>query len=149
MRNFVIAATISLALAGCQTVDVKPIASSIQIGADPNTITNELLALRAPYGYVVKTQTQNQLVIERAANQQSDTLVQVMYGSRFNGVPAFRVTLTYVGNGPTTVYAAAALITNPNSGYENVSMTFNGEHIFMKNLMDDLQQVKARHPVKQ
>lgn len=148
MRKLAFGVFAALALAGCQTVEVKPVAVSVEIGADPDTITNEVLASRAPYGYIVKTQTQNQLILERAANQQGDTMVQVLYGSRFNGVPAFRMTLTYVGKNPTTVYAAGALITNPNSGFEQASITFGPEHKFVQNIISDLEAIKARHPVK-
>ncbi|RWL80669.1 MAG: hypothetical protein EOR67_30975 [Mesorhizobium sp.] len=70
-------------------------------------------------GFQIVRDSDLQLVMDRPAKDNFGA--QLVFGSQWNVVPNSRLSLTFLGNNPTQVNAQLAIVTNPGSGFEQVT----------------------------
>lgn len=126
MLKFIVALTM-LALTGCQAT---PVASTQPVDfmfpTDKHHAKEAIIATFLQAQYQIVRDSDFQLVLDRPA--QDSFAAQLLFGSRFNGVPNARVMLTFLGDNPTTVNARMMVVTNPGSGFEQTTdITNNGD----------------------
>lgn len=107
-------------LGGCQSTSAAPLApQDYQVAASRSRAKEAVITTFLPRGFSIVRDSDYLLVLDRPASD--NFAAQFLYGSRFNGTPNARVTMTFVGDNPTTVMTRIALVTNPNSGFEQIT----------------------------
>lgn len=106
-----------LIVTACQTTPSGPLAPNDFTFNAPRAKTKEaIVAAFLPRNYQIVRDSDLQLVMDRPVNDNFGA--QLLFGSKFNGVPNARVMLTFLGDNPTSVNARLFIVTNPGSGFE-------------------------------
>jgi membrane-associated protease RseP (regulator of RpoE activity) len=91
----------------------------IDIRIDKKTAMDAIANLYSRGGYTIKTVNEYSLVVEKPEDSMGAAL---LFGSRFATTPNSRVSLNFSEFGGTThIQGRVEMVTNPGSGYENVS----------------------------
>lgn len=114
----------------------------VQTNATPEAFTAELLNVRTARGYFIKNQTANMLVIEKPADGPEDAAARFWLGSRWDGIPNYRLTYQFAGTGPMTVHVDAKVVTNPGTGFER-PLDLNG-HPSVNLIVREMQDIAAK-----
>lgn len=79
-------------------------------------------------GMTIRLINEYQLVVGQRAD--NDTMAKLLYGSKYDTVPEYRLSFTFVEEQRgVKVYSRAAIVTNPGSGFERVNdATDNTKH---------------------
>jgi hypothetical protein len=105
-------------------------------------ITKEsIVAVYLGRGFQIVRDSDLQLVMDRPAND--SFTAQLLFGSRWNGVPNSRMSLTFLGDNPTQVNAQLAIVTNPGSGFERV-MDITNNASMRQQLQIGMAQAKSQ-----
>lgn len=120
MKHIVMAIIGLIVLAGCQTAPTGPMpTNTFTFNADRQTTKEAIVSVYMQRGYQIVRDSNLQLVLDRPANDSFGA--QLLYGSQWNGVPNARVTLTFLGDRPTSVTSQIAVVTNPGTAFERVN----------------------------
>lgn len=91
----------------------------VEIRIDKKTVIDTLANGYSASGFTIKTVNDYSLVVEKSDPSLASSL---LFGSRFSGTPNVRVTFNVADAGSTThVAAQVQMVTNPASGFENVT----------------------------
>jgi len=94
-------------------------------GATTNSVKGALINEMLNDGYVVKRSDENIVVCEKAMD---NFAAQMLYGSNFNRQPNARITYNLIELGSSIrIVAQIEIITNPDSGLEQVTPLNNGK----------------------
>jgi hypothetical protein len=132
MRNLVVAAICAVTLAGCQqTTAQAPTTASgkpeVTIKASTASIKANLLSMAMDRRFNVTKDTEYLLQIEKPTD---NVAAAVLFGSKYDGVPAERIVFTFAPIGDTVrVVASAMLVTNPGSAFEQITPINAGEGV--------------------
>ncbi|RWM26883.1 hypothetical protein [Mesorhizobium sp.] len=100
-------------------------------------------------GFQIVRDSDLQLVMDRPAKDNFGA--QLVFGSQWNVVPNSRISMTFLGDNPTQVNAQLAIVTNPGSGFEQVTDLTNNAST-RQQLQIGMSQAKAlaesQHPAK-
>ena len=111
---------IALIVTGCTTAAAPPPPPAVyQFPASRQMTKEAIVATYLGRGFQIVRDSDFQLVMDRPANDNFGA--QILFGSQWNGVPNARLSLTFLGDGPTSVHANMAVVTNPGSGFEQVT----------------------------
>lgn len=130
-------------LCGCQTAAQAPSTASgkpeVTIKASAAAIKARLLSLALDKRFNVTKDTEYLLQIEKP----SDNLgAAILFGSRYDAVPAERVVFTFAPLGDSVrVVAASMIVTNPGSGFEQITPINAGPAI--QSNQTALEQIKT------
>ncbi|WP_131803292.1 hypothetical protein [Mesorhizobium sp. LCM 4576] len=113
-------AAIVLIVAGCQTAPTGPMPSNnFTFNAGRQTTKEAIVSAYLGRGFQIVRDSDLQLVMDRPAKDNFGA--QLVFGSQWNVVPNSRLSLTFLGDNPTQVNAQLAIVTNPGSGFEQVT----------------------------
>ncbi|GAJ94355.1 hypothetical protein [Rhizobium rhizogenes] len=145
IRTFAVLA-LSVALSACQTAPATPLApQDFTINASKLKTKEAIIATFLPRNYKIIRDSEFQLVLDRPANDNFGAML--LFGSKFNGVPDARVTFTITGDNPTQVNSRLELVTNPGSGFEQVT-DINGNSDARAALQRGMTMVKEKAETK-
>lgn len=112
-----------VALSGCATPQPLATASgrpevTICSGIDRKAVRDRLVERMVANGGRVQSVNDYSITISKPSD---DFMTSLLYGSRFNATPDLRLTVTFVDteSGCQRLFATAAIVTNPGSGFEN------------------------------
>jgi hypothetical protein len=141
MRIFGIVA-LCAALAGCQTDAQAPMTASgkpeVTIKAPTTAIKARLLSLAMDRRFSVTKDTEYLLQIEKPTENIG---AAILLGSKYDSTPAERIVFTFAPVGDSVrVVAASMFVTNPGSGFEQITPVNAGEGI--NQTQAGLQEIK-------
>lgn len=114
-----IAIAAGLMIGGCQATPATQLEPSTFLFPSSRTQTKEaIIGTFLEHGYQINRDSEYLLAMDRPADSFG---ARFLYGSNFNGTPNARVTMTFLGDKPTEVHTAIAIVTNPGSGFEQIS----------------------------
>lgn len=131
-----------VALLGCATP--PPVLSTpsgnpevVIQGVTRKQVVDKIVDAMSARGLTLRTVSDHQVV---AGGRAEDFAARFFHGSRYDGVPEYRVTFTMVEQAPgVKVYSRAAIVTNPGSGFERVNDMTQPQG---KNIQDMLLKLK-------
>lgn len=109
-------------LTGCvATPNLPPLTFSFPASRDDTK--GAIIAAFSQRGYQITRDSQFQLVMDRPIR--GNIGASLVFGSQFNAVPNARASMTVLGDNPVTVTVNLSVVTNPGSGFEQVTPADN------------------------
>jgi len=114
-----------LALGACQTASEAPplvtpsMRPEVTVAAPAATVRSTILSDLLNKGYTIHSDGPDVLVLDKKSD---NILVNVLMGSRWNPIVDARITFAFAEiNGQTRTVADLAVVTNPGTGFEQVT----------------------------
>jgi hypothetical protein len=131
MKRILIATIIAGLLTGCQTAAEAPATASgkpeVTIKATTAAVKAKLLSLAMDGRFNVTKDTEYLLQVEKPTDNIG---AAILFGSKYDSTPAERIVFTFAPVGDSVrVVAASMLVTNPGSGFEQLTPINAGQGI--------------------
>ncbi|WP_143749113.1 hypothetical protein [Mesorhizobium sp. WSM3868] len=135
-------------IAGCQTAPTGPVPpNNFTFNAGKQATKEAVVSAYLGRGFQIVRDSDLQLVMDGPAKDNFGA--QLVFGSQWNVVPNSRISMTFLGDNPTQVNAQLAIVTNPGSGFEQVTDLTNNASA-RQQLQIGMSQAKtlldAQHP---
>lgn len=142
-RRILLTIASALLLAGCQTAAEAPTTASgkpeVTIKASAAAVKARLLSLALDQRYSVTKDTEYLLQMEKPSDNLGAAL---LLGSKYDSTPAERIVFTFAPVGDSVrVVAASMFVTNPGSGFEQLTPISSGEGV--NRTQATLQEIKV------
>lgn len=109
---------IIFSLLGCQSSQNNLYSMNFTFNSTKIETKDAIVSIFLSEGYWISKDSEYILAFDRPAN---DFMLKFLFGSKFNGTPNGRIVFTITGNKPTSVNARIQIVTNPGSGFENIT----------------------------
>jgi hypothetical protein len=131
MKRILFAAMVAGLLTGCQTAAEAPATASgkpeVTIKATTAAVKAKLLSLALDRRFNVTKDTEYLLQVEKPTDNMG---AAILLGSKYDSTPAERIVFTFAPVGDSVrVVAASMYVTNPGSGFEQLTPIDAGEGI--------------------
>jgi len=142
----------AILLAGCETVQPPATASGkpeVTINAPIAKIKSILISNAVNAGFSISKDSEYLLQFDKPSN---NFAAQLLLGSKYDGVPNERYQITFAQMGDSVrVVAAGMIVTNPGSGFEQITVINSGDGInkTQEELLTVKQMAEAAPPAPQ